>query len=183
MKKHFRTILAIILLIIFVYYSSRGNLVKLNKEINTTIEKVADEKNNNLPSNKIKEEQANKNVKSEKRKNTIHPDKYYYSKEDVALYLHIYGKLPKNYLTKSQAKKKGWDSRDGNLWDVTDKGVIGGDVFSNREGKLPKGEKYFEADVNYKGGFRGDDRLIYTSGGKVIYFTTDHYNNFEVLYE
>lgn len=107
----------------------------------------------------------------------------YYSKDQVALYLHKYKKLPSNYLTKLEAKKLGWDSSKGNLWDVTDKGVIGGDRFSNREGKLPSGKKYFEADVNYKGGFRGSDRLVYTKQGHVIYFTGDHYKNFEVLYE
>lgn len=31
-------------------------------------------------------------------------NKAYYSKDDVALYIHTYGKLPPNYLTKDQAK-------------------------------------------------------------------------------
>lgn len=84
----------------------------------------------------------------------LNENKAYYSKNDVALYLHTFKRLPKNYLTKNEAKKLGWDSSKGNLWKVTDKGVIGGDVFSNREGKLPKKDKYFEADVNYKGGKR-----------------------------
>ncbi|MFM1539404.1 ribonuclease domain-containing protein [Helcococcus bovis] len=110
-------------------------------------------------------------------------NKSYYSKEDVALYLHTFKRLPKNYLTKNEAKKLGWIASKGNLWDVTDRGVIGGDVFSNREGKLPKNEKYFEADVNYRGGTRGAERLIYTREGKVIYYTGDHYKNFEVIYE
>ena len=110
-------------------------------------------------------------------------DGKYYSKDQVALYLHKYKKLPKNYLKKSEAKKLGWDASKGNLWDVTDKGVIGGDKFSNREGKLPSDKKYFEADVNYQGGFRGAERLVYTDQGQLIYFTGDHYKNFEVLYE
>ena len=96
--------------------------------------------------------------------------------------MHLYGELPPNYLTKSKAKKLGWDSSKGNLWDVTDKGVIGGDRFSNREGNLPD-DKYFEADVNYNGGYRGAERLVYTKDGKVIYYTGDHYDSFEILYE
>ena len=115
--------------------------------------------------------------------NEVVEDGKYYSKDQVALYLHNYKKLPKNYLKKSDARKLGWDASKGNLWDVTDKGVIGGDKFSNREGKLPSNKKYFEADVNYQGGFRGAERLVYTDQGQVIYFTGDHYKNFEVLYE
>ena len=69
------------------------------------------------------------------------------------------------------------------MWKVTDKGVIGGDRFGNREGNLSSNEKYFEADVNYNGGHRGAERLVYTTNGKVIYYSNDHYKNFEVLYE
>ena len=105
----------------------------------------------------------------------------YYTKEDVASYLHLYKELPPNYLTKSEARDFGWDSSKGNLWDVTDKGVIGGDRFANREGNLPE-DNYFEADVNYEGGYRGSERLVYTKDGKVIYYTGDHYENFELLY-
>lgn len=122
-------------------------------------------------------------TENDKISTKLDENKSYYSKEDVALYLHTFKKLPKNYLTKNEAKKLGWDSSKGNLWNATDKGVIGGDVFSNREGKLPKKEKYYEADVNYEGGRRGTDRLIYTKEGRVIYYTGDHYKNFEVLYE
>ena len=124
--------------------------------------------------------QVNNNITS---KIQLDENKSYYSKEDVALYLHIFKRLPKNYLTKNEAKKLGWIASKGNLWDVTDRGVIGGDVFSNREEKLPKNEKYFEADVNYRGGTRGVERLIYTREGEVIYYTGDHYKNFEVIYE
>ena len=33
----------------------------------------------------------------------------YTSKEDVALYIHLYGKLPDNFITKDEARKFGWD--------------------------------------------------------------------------
>lgn len=40
---------------------------------------------------------------------------YYYSTEDVALYLHTFGVLPDNYITKKEAETLGWDSSKGNL--------------------------------------------------------------------
>ncbi len=115
-----------------------------------------------------------------KPKVSIEEDKSYYSKEDLVEYLKTYNKLPKNYLTKREARDLGWVPSEGNLWDVTDRGVIGGDRFGNREGKLPnkKGRKYFEADVNYKGGRRKAERLIYSNDG-LIFYTDDHYKTFE----
>lgn len=65
----------------------------------------------------------------------------YYSATDVAKYLHFYKALPPNYLTKATARDLGWDPEKGNLWDVTEKGVIGGDRFGNREGLLPDASK------------------------------------------
>ncbi len=108
----------------------------------------------------------------------IKKDGYYYTTEDVSTYLSTYGTLPPNYITKAEARNLGWDSDEGNLWEVADGMVIGGDSFGNREGLLPKGVKYYECDVNYYGGYRGDDRIVYSSDGN-IYFTTDHYNTFE----
>lgn len=35
-------------------------------------------------------------------------DGWYSSKEEVALYIHLYGHLPGNYVTKRQAEDKGW---------------------------------------------------------------------------
>ena len=66
---------------------------------------------------------------------------------------------------------------------VTDHGVIGGDRFGNYEGQLPKkkNRKYYECDVNYDGGHRGAERLIYSSDG-LIYYTGDHYETFTLLY-
>ncbi|WP_425538417.1 ribonuclease domain-containing protein [Microaceticoccus formicicus] len=108
--------------------------------------------------------------------------KSYYEKEEVAEYIHKFGELPQNYLTKSEAAKLGWESREGNLWDVTDKGVIGGDRFGNREKKLPNksGRTYYECDVNYSGGHRGAERLVYSNDG-LIFYSPDHYNTFEEL--
>ena len=101
--------------------------------------------------------------------------------EDVAYYLHTYGHLPDNYLTKSEAEEAGWVSYKGNLWDVAYGTSIGGDRYGNYDGQLPKGERYYEADVNYDGGYRGEERIVYTEDGD-IWYTSDHYESFERLY-
>lgn len=108
---------------------------------------------------------------------------YYTSPEDVALYLHTYGKLPNNYITKQDANDLGWDAQKGNLWEVTDKMSIGGNKFGNREKLLPEEDtrQYYEADVNYEGGYRGAERLVYSNDG-LIFYTEDHYESFEQLY-
>ncbi len=107
-------------------------------------------------------------------------DGEYSTPEDVALYLHTFGHLPGNFITKDEAKDLGWVSSRGNLWDVAPGKSIGGDRFGNYEGLLPKGN-YRECDVNYNGGFRGGERLIYGTDGSVWY-TNDHYESFTQLY-
>jgi hypothetical protein len=86
--------------------------------------------------------------------------------------------LPDFYITKNEARKSGWNPSKGNLCDVLPGKAIGGDYFSNREGNLPKGEKYFEADVNYNCGNRNADRIVYTKNGDV-YLSKNHYKSFE----
>lgn len=110
-------------------------------------------------------------------------DGYYTSKEEVAEFLHTYGHLPDNYITKNEAMDLGWDSGKGNLWAVTDKMSIGGDRFGNREGLLPNasGRKWYECDIDYEGGFRNEKRIVFSSDG-LIYYTGDHYASFEKLY-
>ena len=104
----------------------------------------------------------------------------YSTPEEVAAYLHTFGTLPANYITKNEAKALGWVSTDGNLWDVAPGKSIGGDYFSNREGLLPSGN-YKECDVNYNGGYRNAERLVYSDNGN-IYYTSDHYTTFTQLY-
>ncbi|MBQ9270294.1 MAG: ribonuclease [Oscillospiraceae bacterium] len=110
----------------------------------------------------------------------ISEDGEYTTPEDVALYLHTYGHLPGNFITKNEARDLGWDSSKGNLWDVAPGKSIGGDRFGNYEGLLPDG-KYKECDVNYDGGYRDAERLIYGEDGSV-YYTNDHYKSFTQLY-
>ena len=108
----------------------------------------------------------------------------YYSATDVGEYIHTYNQLPSNYLTKNEAMDLGWDSDKGNLWDVTDKMVIGGDVFGNREGLLPdkQGRIWYECDVNYTGGFRNAHRIVFSNDG-LVYYTSNHYESFKKLYD
>lgn len=101
------------------------------------------------------------------------------SPESVAAYLKEHGKLPDYFVTKKEAEAAGWVPSKGNLWEVLPGHVIGGDRFGNREGKLPKG-KYRECDVNYSGGRRGAERIVFSEDG-AIYYTKDHYNTFERL--
>lgn len=112
---------------------------------------------------------------------TIDEDGWYYSAEDVALYLYTYGELPDNFITKKEAQSMGWNSKEGNLWEVAEGMCIGGDYFGNKEGLLPEEDEYTECDVNYEGGFRGSERIVFSDDGD-IYYTGDHYESFEQLY-
>lgn len=96
----------------------------------------------------------------------------------VISYVKQNHKLPDYYITKNEARKQGWDPSKGNLCDVLPGKAIGGDKFGNREGRLPDGNRYFEADVNYHCGGRNADRIIYTENGDV-YLTKNHYKSFE----
>ena len=96
----------------------------------------------------------------------------------VISYVKQNHKLPDYYITKNEARKQGWNPSQGNLCDVLPGKAIGGDHFGNREKRLPDGEKYFEADVNYHCGGRNADRIIYTQNGDV-YLTKNHYKSFE----
>ncbi|MFB6367475.1 ribonuclease domain-containing protein [Paenibacillus elgii] len=102
--------------------------------------------------------------------------------EDVANYIKAHNKLPDNFITKDEAGKLGWDPQKGNLHKVAPGKSIGGDVFQNREGKLPKkkGRVWYEADINYKSDRRGKDRILFSNDG-LIYKTENHYETFEQI--
>lgn len=107
----------------------------------------------------------------------------YTTPEDVAEYIHTFGTLPHNFITKDDAIALGWDKSKGNLWEVAEGMSIGGDRFGNYEGLLPdsEGRIWTECDVNYQGGFRGAERIIFSNDG-LIFYTNDHYQTFEQLY-
>lgn len=113
---------------------------------------------------------------------TIREDGWYYSKDEVALYIHTYGKLPSNYITKDEAEALGWTG--GSVQKYKEGAAIGGTYFGNYEGLLPKknGRKYYECDIDTDGkSSRGAKRIIYSNDG-LIYYTDDHYESFTLLY-
>ena len=107
----------------------------------------------------------------------------YTGKDEVALYIYGFECLPDNFITKKEAQSLGWSSSKGNLDKAAPGKSIGGDRFGNYEGLLPKekNRQYYECDINYEGGYRQAERIIYSNDG-LVYYTQDHYNSFEQLY-
>ena len=110
-------------------------------------------------------------------------DGQYDDKDNVALYIHLYGKLPSNYVTKKDAETVyGWE---GGALDVIAPGkAIGGSYYGNYEGRLPdkKGREWTECDIDTIGQTkRGAKRIVFSNDG-LIYYTPDHYETFELLY-
>ncbi len=107
----------------------------------------------------------------------------YYTAEEVAAYLYLYGELPVNYLTQEEAKEFGFNNKKDNLQEVMPGCAIGGDEFGNREGLLPdaEGREWFQCDVNMDDGKRGSERLVYSNDG-LIYYTGDNFESFIQLY-
>ncbi len=127
-------------------------------------------------------DEQTKSQKQSAKQGRIDRNGVYSSKEDVAAYIHQYGTLPKNFITKKEAKALGWDG--GSLKKYAPGKCIGGDYFGNYEKKLPKakGRTYHECDIDTLGArSRGAKRIIYSSDG-LIYYTSDHYETFTQLY-
>lgn len=95
------------------------------------------------------------------------------------MFLKYTGTLPSNYITKGSARAFGWKSTKGNLADVLPGRVIGGDMYLNRDGKLPQtgGRIWYEADFDYTSGFRNGSRVLYSTDG-MIFVSYDHYVTF-----
>lgn len=112
----------------------------------------------------------------------IEEDGTYTTKEDVARYIHTYGHLPENFITKKQAQALGWEG--GSLEPYAPGKCIGGSRFGNYEGTLPEkdGRTYTECDIDTLGASkRGAKRIVFSNDG-LIYYTEDHYETFELLY-
>ncbi len=109
-------------------------------------------------------------------------DGTYTSKDEVALYIHQYGHLPDNFITKKEAEALGWPG--GDLEPYAPGKCIGGSRFGNYEGILPakEGRSYTECDIDTLGkSRRGAKRIVFSNDG-LIYYTEDHYESFELLY-
>lgn len=106
----------------------------------------------------------------------------YTARDDVALYIHTYGKLPQNFITKKEAQALGWSG--GSLEPYAPGKCIGGTRFGNYEGRLPEkdGRTYTECDIDTLGqSSRGAKRIVFSNDG-LIYYTEDHYSTFTLLY-
>lgn len=106
----------------------------------------------------------------------------YTSKDDVALYIHTFGHLPQNFITKKEAQKLGWSG--GSLETYAPGKCIGGSHFGNYEGLLhaKDGRSYTECDIDTLGkDSRGAKRIVFSNDG-LIYYTDDHYESFTLLY-
>lgn len=121
---------------------------------------------------------------------SVTEDGEYTDKDHVALYIHEFGHLPSNFVTKNKAMDAGWDSRAGNLNTVLPGKSIGGSRFGNYEGLLPEknGRKYYECDIDFnpdgqtsEPAYRNEKRIIYSNDG-LVFYTEDHYKTFEQLY-
>lgn len=94
-------------------------------------------------------------------------------------WLKTFQKLPDYYITEAEAATIGWKKHLGNLGKVAPGKMLQKGVYQNRNHHLPEapGRIWYEADINYTGGFRGVDRILYSNDG-LIFVTYDHYKTF-----
>lgn len=119
---------------------------------------------------------------------TVKRNGTYTSKVEVALYIHTYGTVPGNYISKTKAREAGWVSNKGNLDEVLPGKSIGGGGYFNESWdgepllpETPEGRNWHECDINYTGGYRGAERIVYSDDG-LVFYTGNHYETFERLY-
>ena len=125
---------------------------------------------------------VNTEIAEEPQAEALPEDGTYSSRDDVALYIHTYGHLPGNFITKKEARELGWSG--GAVEEYAPGKCIGGDHFGNYEGLLPEksGRSYTECDIDTLGSSgRGAKRIIFSNDG-LIYYTDDHYASFTLLY-
>lgn len=114
-----------------------------------------------------------KNLKTDK---TVYIDSVYNQKEDVALYLVAFKKMPSNYYERDEFSKLASKFTQENLISCY------GGKFSNREKILPLNDSYHELDINYRGGGRGAERIVFNNNYSIVYYTSDHYKSFVRVY-
>ncbi len=116
--------------------------------------------------------------------------KEYYSAEQVALYLYAYKRLPSNFLSEQEAEEE-----FGSVSLCLAAGYnIGGGEFSAEQredyrdwiGNYSGKTSFFECDIypdraqSISQGGRGDVRLVYSSDYTEVYFTDNHYGQYEI---
>ena len=189
MKKHLRIIILLLLCLMAVSCSKKKPQTVAKPTVEVEVEKPTVDVD--VPEPTVEIEVAEPTVEVEVAEPTVEVDEpivsidengTYTSRDDVALYINTYGKLPSNFITKKEAKKLGWEG--GSLEEYAPGKSIGGDYFGNYEELLPekKGREYHECDIDTKGKKkRGAKRIIYSNDG-LIYYTDDHYKTFTLLY-
>ena len=93
--------------------------------------------------------------------------------------LKFESQLPGYYLTSADAKANGWKPKLANLSMVCPDKMIFGGKYYNDNGHLPskEGRIWYEADINYRFGYRNNQRVVYSNDG-LIFVTYDHYKTF-----
>ena len=101
------------------------------------------------------------------------------SANSVIEHLQQHGKLPDEYVTKTQARQQGWSGKN-----ALHNGQIGGDIYRNDDLLLPtaKNRIWYEADIGIDSSIARNKqagiRLLYSNDG-LIFITTDHYKTFK----
>lgn len=157
------------------------NLQESNVE--AIVQQISEIQNEEISDQNLNEQKDNFSTeKTQHSKNNIlEENKYYYSKDDVALYIHIYNRLPKNFITKKEARSLGWEG--GSVEKFAQGKCIGGDRFYNNEEILPvkSGRTYTECDIDTLGkNSRGAKRIVFSNDG-LIFYTENHYETFEEI--
>jgi len=100
----------------------------------------------------------------------------YHGADAVIIFMN---ELPNYYVDKETAYSAGWKHNHQNLDDVLPGKMIGGDRYFNDEFKLPNapGRIWYEVDINYTGGKRNGQRVLYSNDG-LVFVTYDHYQTF-----
>ncbi len=99
--------------------------------------------------------------------------------DGVYFWLKYNHRLPEYYITYNDAVSLGYKTILGNLNIVAPNKMLAKGVYKNKNGHLPQvtGRIWYEADINYKSGYRGSERILFSNDG-LIFVTYDHYKTF-----
>jgi len=180
---NFKKLLSLLLALVLVFGFAACSLDQQTVELAADVALALLEETETAEQTELLQSEPAETIQPEQQETAaLDEDGWYTTKEDVALYLHTYGRLPDNFMTKSEARKLGWES--GGLDPYADGMSIGGDRFGNYEGLLPdaEGRKWTECDIDtMHAEVRGAKRIVFSNDG-LIYYTEDHYESFELLY-
>lgn len=90
-------------------------------------------------------------------------------------------RLPGYYLSLKEAKQLGYVSKQGNLSQVAPNRMLIKGIYKNNHLPETEGRIWYEVDINYKGGYRGMERIVFSNDG-LIFVTYDHYQTFKEIF-